>query len=192
MEARIGKLVYSMMVSLDGFIETPERSLDWVRIDEELHTFVNDQVRREAAFLYGRRLYEVMAAYWPTADEDPNAPAFEVDFARIWKRKPKVVFSKTLPSVAWNSRLVREGAVDEVSRLKQSAEADLEIGGPNLASTMIQHDLVDEFGLFLQPVVLGAGTPFFPPLGTRIDLRLLESRTFRSGVTYVRYERSAR
>src|SRR6266516_6413215 len=94
-----GRVIYSMNVSLDGFVETTDRGLDWVIVDEELHTFFNDQARETGAFVYGRRMYEVMADYWPTADENPSAPEYEVDFARIWKRVPKVVFSKTLEHV---------------------------------------------------------------------------------------------
>ena len=104
------KVIYWMSVSLDGFIETPNRELDWVIVDEELHTFFNDQAREMGAFLYGRRTYEIMVDYWPTADTNPSAPEHEVEFARIWKNMPKIVFSKTLDKVEWNSRLVRDDA----------------------------------------------------------------------------------
>src|SRR5437879_468129 len=101
------KLTYTMMVSLDGFIEGPDPELDWVLIDEELHRFANDQARAAEVFIYGRRMYEVMAGYWPAADADPEAPDYVVEYARIWQAKPKVVFSKTLGEVTHNSRLVR-------------------------------------------------------------------------------------
>ena len=184
------KVIYSMMVSLDGFIEGTKRNLDWHIIDEELHTFANDQAREAGAFLYGRRLYEVMVDYWPTADTKPSAPGYEVEFARIWKDKPKIVFSKTLDKVQWNSRLVRDNIAGEITRLKQQPGEDLALGGANIASTVMQLGLIDEYRPIVHPVVLGGGTPFFPPLDTPIKLRLVETRTFESGVVYLRYQRA--
>ena len=183
------KLIYSMMVSLDGYIQTSNRKIDWVIIDEELHSFANEQAREEGVFLYGRRLYEVMVDYWPTADANPSAPGYVVEFARIWRDKPKIVFSATLDHVEWNSRLVRDNIADEVSRLKAQPGNDLSVGGAALASAMIGLGLVDEFRPIVQPVVLGGGTPFFPPLDSPINLRLLETRKFGSGVVYLRYQR---
>ncbi len=184
----MGRLVYSMSVSLDGFVETTDRSLDWVLIDEELHSFFNDEARSMSAFLYGRRMYELMSAYWPTADADPAAPPAIVGFARIWAPKPKVVFSSTLAEVSWNSRLVRDDAIDEVRRLKTEPGFDMDVGGPTTAAEFIRAGLVDEYGLAVHPVILGAGTPFFPPLEERLDLALIETRTFDSGVVFLRYE----
>ncbi|MCC7353301.1 MAG: dihydrofolate reductase [Anaerolineae bacterium] len=184
------KVIYSLIVSLDGFIETPNRSLDWHSIDEEIHSFVNAQVREMGAFLYGRRLYEVMASFWPTADTDPAAPAYEVEFARIWRDKPKIVFSKTLEKVEWNSRLVRDNIGQEVTRLKAQPGKDMGLGGANIASTFMRLGLIDEYRLYVHPVILGAGTPFFPALDKRINLRLVETHTFGSGVVYLRYQRA--
>ena len=184
----MGKLVYSMSVSLDGFVETPNRSLDWVLIDEELHSFFNDEAREMSAFLYGRRLYQLMVDYWPTAETDPSATPAMLEFARIWKDKLKIVFSRTLERVEWNSRLVRDDAAQEVARLKAQPGFDMSVGGPTLASTLIRAGLIDEYRLFVHPVILGAGTPFFPGLEDRIGLKLLETRTFDSGVIYLRYE----
>lgn len=184
----MGTLVCSMMVSLDGFVEGPNRELDWVAIDEELHTFASDQAREMGTFLYGRRLYEVMADFWPTADADPSAPDYIVEFARIWKDKPKIVFSKTLEKVEWNSRLVRDNIVEEITKLKEQPGRDMDLGDPNIASTLMQLGLVDEYRLLVHPVVLGGGTPFSPSLEHKITLRLVETRTFRSGVVYLRYQ----
>jgi dihydrofolate reductase len=178
-----------MSVSLDGFVETPDRSLDWVIVDEELHRFFNEQARETRTSLYGRRLYQLMAGYWPTADTDTSTPDYMVEFARLWKDKPKVVFSKTLDKVEWNSRLARGTVSEEIARLKEQPDNDMELGGPNLAATFARLDLIDEYRLFVQPVVLGAGTPFFPPMDDKIDLRLVETKTFGSGVVYLRYER---
>jgi dihydrofolate reductase len=184
----MGKLTYSMSISLDGFVETPSRSLDWVQVDEELHAFFNDEARAMSASLYGRRLYELMVDYWPTAENDPSATPAMLEFAGIWKALPKIVFSRTLQRVDWNSRLVREDAAAEVARLKAQPGFDMDVGGPTLAATLIRAGLIDEYHLFVHPVILGAGTPFFPELADRIGLKLLETRTFGSGVVYLRYE----
>ena len=183
----MGRLIYSMSVSLDGFVETPSRSLDWVQVDEELHAFFNDEAREMRAFLYGRRMYELMSDYWPTAEDDPAATPAMLEFARIWKEKPKVVFSRSLETAEWNSRLVRDDAVHEVSRLKTQPGFDMDVGGPTTAAPLIRAGLIDEYHLFVQPMILGAGTPFFPGLDDRLRLKLLETRTFRSGVVYLRY-----
>jgi len=180
------KLIYSMMVSLDDFIEGPDRELDWVSIDEELHQFANDQQREIDTILYGRRMYEVMS-YWETADTNLSSSAHELEFARIWKPIPKIVFSKTLEQVQGNARLVRDNIAGEVARLKAQPGKALEISGPTIASTVIQLGLVDEYRLFVQPVILGSGTPFFPPLAGKINLQLVETRWFSSGVVYLRY-----
>ena len=183
----MGKLIYSMSISLDGFVESTSRSLDWVQVDEELHTFFNDQSREISASLYGRRMYELMFGYWPTAGADPAATPAEVEFAGIWNRIPRIVFSTTLDQVDPASRLVRSGAAEEVARLK-AQPGDMDVGGPTLASTLMRAGLIDEYRLFVHPMILGAGTPFFAAMDTRIPLRLLETHTFSSGVVYLRYE----
>ncbi len=183
------KVIYSMNVSLDGFIEGPNRELDWSTPDEELHRFWNDQAREMGTFLYGRRLYELMAEYWPTADANPSAPEHVVEFARIWRDMPKIVFSTTLEKVDWNSRLVRGNIAEEVTKLKAQPGKDMDVGGPTLASTFMRLGLIDEYRPVVHPVVLGGGTPFFPALDNPISLRLVETRTFGSGVVYLRYQR---
>ncbi len=185
-----GRLVYSMSVSLDGFAAAPDGSLDWVIVDEELHAFFNEESRSSDTFLYGRRMYEEMAAYWPTAEADPAATPTMVEFARIWRETPKVVFSRSLAEADHASRLVRDDAVDEVARLKAQG-LDMDVGGPTLAGALLRAGLVDEVRLFLNPVVLGAGLPFLPSLDRPVGLRLLETRTFASGVVWLRYEVTA-
>ena len=180
------KVIYSMGVSLDGFIAGPGGEIDWSAPDEELHRFHNQQTRETGAHLLGRRLYEVMT-YWETAEENPSLPEHELEFARIWKDLPKIVFSKTLEKVEGNARLVRDGIAEEVAKLKEQPGKDLAVGGAGLASTLIKLSLVDEYRLFVSPVLLGGGTPYFPPLEERIDLELVETRTFGSRVLYVRY-----
>jgi dihydrofolate reductase len=185
------KLIYSMGVSLDGFIAGPDGEIDWSAPDEELHRFHNQQTRELGAHLCGRRLYEVMT-YWETADENPSAAEYELEFARIWKNLPKIVFSTTLEQVEGNARLVRGGVAEEVAKLKEQPGKDLAVGGAGLASTLIKLGLVDEYRLFLSPVVLGGGTPYFPGLDERINLELVETQTFGSRVVYARYRKNPR
>jgi dihydrofolate reductase len=190
MEREMRKLIYSMMVSLDGFIEGPNRKLDWHIVDEELHTYINDQQSAIGAYLYGRRIYEGMVDFWPTADANPLAPEYVLEFARIWKKMPKIVFSKTLEGVEGNATLVREVSAEAVRALKLQPGRDLAVGGAGLASTFMRLGLIDEYGLFVHPVILGRGTPLFPALVNTINLRLIETRTFGSGVVYLRYQRA--
>jgi dihydrofolate reductase len=138
--------------------------------------------------LYGRRLYENMAAYWPTADEDPSAPEHELAYARIWKSTPKIVFSKTIDQVRWNSRLVRGNIAGEVNHLKEQPGKDLSVGGAELAATFIKLGLIDEYWLYIHPIILGGGKPMFGQLNDRINLQLIETRTFGSGVVLLRYQ----
>ncbi len=157
--------------------------------DEELHRFHNEQTRATGVHLCGRRLYETMR-YWETAHEDPAAPDYELEFARIWQALPKIVFSTTLETVEGNASLRKDGLAEVVAELKRQPGKDLAVGGAGLAASCIELGLVDEFRLFVYPVVLGAGTPFFPALDTRIDLELVETRTFGSRVVYMRYQRA--
>ena len=183
------KIIYSMLMSLDGFIARPNGELDWALVDEELHTFFNERERDVDTHLYGRRMYEIMVDFWPTADDDPAAPAFVADYARIWKDMPKVVFSTSLEHVAWNSRLVRGDISGEVATLKAQPGKDLGLGGANLAETFMRLGLIDAFHVYLNPVVLGRGTPMFPISDDTVRLRLVETRTFSSGVVYLHYHR---
>ena len=183
------KLVYSMGVSLDGFIAGPGGEIDWSAPDEELHRFHNQQMRETGAHLCGRRLYEVMT-YWETADENPSISEYEREFAQIWKDTPKIVFSKSLEKVEGNARLVTDNAAQEVAKLKEQPGKDLAVGGAGLASTFMKLGLIDEFRLFVSPVVLGGGTPYFPALDERINTELIETRTFGSRVVYLRYRRA--
>lgn len=177
----MGKLIYSLNVSLDGFTETPDHSLDWATVDEELHAWFNDQARTLDASLYGRRMYELMADYWPTAEADPSAADVEREFARIWKPMPKIVFSSSLEHVEHNARLVHGEVGKVLEDLRREFDGDLDVGGPNLAGQFVRRGLVDEYRLVVHPVVLGAGTPFWPELDAPLRLRLVETQTFASG-----------
>jgi dihydrofolate reductase len=181
------KLIYSMTVSLDGYIAGPDGTIDWTVPDEELFLFHTQHIQETGVHLCGRRLYEAMV-YWETAEESPLV-AEHVKFAQIWKALPKVVFSTTLESVVGNTRLAREGVGEEVSRLKEQPGRDIAVGGAGLARACMKLDLIDEWRLFVSPVLLGGGTPYFTPLEKGIDLELLETRTFGSRVVYLRYMR---
>jgi dihydrofolate reductase len=183
------KLIFSMGVSLDGFIVGPDGKFDWSAPDEELHRFHNQQTRELGAELCGRRLYQEML-YWETADQDPSASEYVLEFARLWQGLPKIVFSRTLERVEGNARLATGGVAEEVARLKEQPGKDLAVGGAGLASSLIELGLVDEFRLFVSPVVLGGGTRYIPALDERINLELVETRPFGSRVVYLRYRRS--
>lgn len=185
----MGKLIYSMGVSLDGYIAGPSGEIDWAAPDEELHRFHNQQARETAAHFFGRRLYDTMR-YWDTADQDESLGETEREFAQIFKATPKVVFSKTLDAVEGNATLRRDVIPSEIAALKQQAAKNLAVGGAGLAGAFTQLGLIDEYHLFVSPVVLGGGTPYFPPLENRIELELLEARKFGSRVLYLRYERT--
>jgi dihydrofolate reductase len=189
-EAAMGKLSFSMSVSLDGFVAGPGDDIGWGVPDEEQHRFHNEQVGELGAHLLGRRLYETMV-YWETADQDPALGQTQLEFARLWQELPKVVFSTTLDKVEGNTRLASDGLAEEVARLKEETAKDIAVGGARLASACIEQGLVDVYHLFVNPVVLGAGTPYFPPLAARIELELVETRTFGSRVVYMRYARPA-
>jgi dihydrofolate reductase len=181
-------VIYSMSVSLDGFIADPDGDIAWTAPDEELFRFHVQQTRQTGAHLLGRRLYEEMLV-WETPEgrwSDPDA----LEFARIWQAIPKVVFSTTLVQVQGNARLARDDIAGKVAGLKEApGEGVVAVGGAGLAATLIKLDLIDEDRLFVKPVVLGGGTPYFPPLAAAIELELLETRTFGSRVVYLRYRR---
>jgi dihydrofolate reductase len=183
------KVIYASGVSLDGFIAGPDGEIDWSAPDEELHRFHNQQAQELGAHFCGRRLYEEML-YWETVEENPSAGETELEFARIWQKLPKIVFSNTLEEVEGNARLATEGVAEEVAELKQQPGKDLAVGGAGLARTFIELGLVDEYQLFVSPSVLGGGTPFFPAVEQRIDLELVETRTFGSRVVYLRYRQT--
>jgi len=181
-------LVYSMGVSLDGFIAGPGGDISWTMPSEELHLFHNRLAEATDLHLCGRRLYETMLVWETWEEEMPEAGAAELEFAPLWRAMPKLVFSKTLTSVEGsNTQLTSGDVVETVRELKAKDDAQIAIGGATLAADLIRAGLVDEYRLFVYPVVLGAGTPFFPPLEAPIDLELVETRDFGSRVTHLRY-----
>jgi dihydrofolate reductase len=183
------KIVLMMSVSLDGFMEGPNRELDWHMVDDEVHRHFNEQLGAMGAFLNGRVMYEGMAGFWPTADSDPSSTGPMVEFARIWRDMPKIVYSTTLERADWNTTVVRDVVVEEVMELKAQPGGDLALGGADLAASFMRHDLIDEYRLYVHPVVIGTGKRLFPS-DTRVDLRLVETRPFGNGVVLLRYRRS--
>lgn len=188
----MGIVIYSMGVSLDGFMDSPGREIGWSAPDDEVHRFANEQAAATSGSLYRRQLYEVMAGYWPSVPGNPEAPQVEQEFAAIWLATPRLVFSRTLSSVGWNSRLATEDMTSEVRRFQAETGGDLDCGGADLAAQLIRLGLVDEFRLLVYPVVLGAGRPFFPLLDAAIKVQLVETRRFdASGVVHLRYRKLA-
>jgi dihydrofolate reductase len=181
-------VIYSMSVSLDGFIAGPGGDISWSPPDEERFRFHVEQTREIGVELMGRGLYESMLVWG--RPEAPRSSADELEFARIWNAIPKVVFSTTLERVEGNARLAGTDVASEVARLREEpGEGVVSVGGAGLASTLIKANLIDEYRLFVDPVVLGGGTSYFSPLEAAIELELLETRTFGSRVVYLRYRR---
>jgi dihydrofolate reductase len=179
------RLIYSMTVSLDGFVAGPDGAIDWAAPDRELFAFHTQRVAETSVQLCGRRLYEAML-YWETVQES-SLPEEHVEFARIWKALPKVVFSTTLESVVGNARLARGGVGEEVARLKEQPGKDIAVGGAGLARSCMELGLIDEWRLFVSPVLLGGGTPYFPPLEETINLELVDTQTFGARVVCLCY-----
>lgn len=181
------KVIFMMQVSLDGFFEGPEHDLSWHLVDDELHRHFNDELRTMGAFLDGRVTYQLMADFWPTADQDPSSPAPMAEFAGIWRDMPKIVYSRTLTSAAWDTEVVHDVVADEVARLKEQPGGDLALGGANLAGSFRRLGLIDEYRIYVHPVLIGRGQALFQETDAVTPLRLQESRTFGNGVVLLRY-----
>ncbi len=182
----MAKLIYSAITSLDGYAADEEGNFDWAAPDEEVHSFVNELERPVGTYLYGRRMYEVMS-YWETADAAADLPPFVRDFAEIWQAADKIVYSRTLEMVSTaRTRIEQDFEAEAVRQMKESAGRDITVGGPDLAGQAIKAGLVDEFQLFVSPVVVGGGKQFLPN-DVRVKLELLDVRRFGTGVVYLRY-----
>lgn len=183
------KIILMMSVSIDGFFEGLDRDISWHLVDEELHSHFNEQCRAMGAFLDGRITHELMADFWPTADQDPASTQAMVEFSRIWRDMPKYVFSRTLDSADWNTTVVRGVIPEQILELKAQPGGDLALGGANLAATFMRHDLIDEYRIYVHPVVLGQGNPLFQSPDVRMNLKHVGTRTFGNGVVLLHYER---
>jgi len=182
----VRSVTYSMSTSLDGYIVGPDGTFDWPGLDEEVLRFWNDEIRGVGVHLMGRRLYETML-YWETADQ-ASLDDVQLEWAGLWNPLPKVVFSSTLSAVQGSARLASGGVAEEIERLRaEPGEGDIAIGGATLAAEVAALGLIDEYQAMVYPVLVGGGIPFFPRRERRVDLELVETRTFNSGVVYLRY-----
>jgi dihydrofolate reductase len=182
----MAKLIYSAITSLDGYVADEDGNFDWAEPDEEVHAFVNDLERRVGTNLYGRRMYEVMAA-WEEMGTDGDDPPVLRDYAEIWRSADKVVYSTTLRTVSSErTRIEPDFDADAVRQLKASADRDISVGGPGLAAHAIRAGLVDEFQMFVSPVVVGGGTRALPDhVATKLEL--VDERRFGNGVVYLHH-----
>jgi dihydrofolate reductase len=181
----MAKLIYSAISSLDGYVADEGGNFDWAAPDEEVHTFVNDLERRVGTYLYGRRMYEVMAP-WETMDT-AEEPSFIGDYAEIWRAADKIVYSRTQETASSaRTRIERVFDPEAVRQMKASSERDISVGGPDLAAQATRAGLVDEFHLFLTPIVVGGGTRSLPD-DVRVRLELLDERRFDNGVVHLHH-----
>lgn len=180
-------VTFSMSASVDGYIVGPDGRFDWTAPDPEVFRFWIEDIRRVDVHVLGRRLYETML-YWESADENPSLDDDERVWTALWKPLPKVVFSTTLTEVQGTARLASGGLADEIARLRaEPGEGEIAIGGATLAAQVAALDLIDEYRVMVHPVLVGGGIPLFPRADRRVDLELLETRTFDSGVVFLRY-----
>jgi dihydrofolate reductase len=181
------RVTYSMGISLDGYIVGPDGKFDWAPPDPDVFRFWIEEIRGVGVHLMGRRLYETML-YWETAEQESSLDEAEQEWAALWKPLPKVVFSSTLSTVQGNARLASGGLAEEIERLRaEPGEGEIAIGGATLAAEAAALDLIDEYRAVVHPVLVGGGIPYFPRRERRVDLELVETRTFRSKVVYLRY-----
>jgi dihydrofolate reductase len=183
----MGKLIYSTITSLDGYVEDKDGNFDWAAPDEEVFSYINDLERRVGTYLYGRRMYETMV-YWETARTLPDQSPAAQDFTKIWQAAEKIVYSKTLPAISSvKTRIERHFDAEAVREIKVTAEGDVTVGGSDLAAQALRFGLVDEVSLFVNPVTVGGGKPALPK-DFHLNLELKDLCRFESGVVYLRYD----
>jgi dihydrofolate reductase len=180
------KIIFQMLISLDGFFEGPEHEIDWHNVDDEFNEYANDFLNSVDTLLFGRVTYQMMASYWPTPSAKTNDPIV----AGKMNHLAKIVFSKTLDKVEWeNTKLVKGNFTEEIAKLKQQPGKDLAIfGSSDLAVTLIQNNLIDEFHILVNPIVMGRGKSLFEGIPGRLKLKLLKTKTFRSGNVLLYYQ----
>ncbi len=180
------KIIYAQLASLDGYIEDKDGKIDWTKPGEELHRHFNELEKNLDINFYGREMSEAMD-FWLTADQNPDLKDYEHEYARLWRDTQRIVFSKTLEKVEGNTRIEREVDPEEIIKLKNQPGKDMTVGGADLASTFIKHGLIDEYRVYIHPVVLGSGKPMFP-INKKLDLKFIESKTFSGNVVMLRYK----
>ncbi|MFG3226124.1 dihydrofolate reductase family protein [Kitasatospora sp. NPDC048194] len=179
-----------MSMSLDGYFEGPEHDISWHFVDDEVHSYVNRRLARMSGFVSGRRTHELMADYWPSADQDPGTSRPVAEFAALWRTMPKTVFSRTLDHADWNTTVVREVTPASIAALTAGPGGDLALSGAELVASFLAQDLVDGYHLLVHPVVLGRGRHLFSPTDRPLPVTLTDTRRFTNGVTLLEYARS--
>ena len=184
------KVILSNMVTLDGFFEGPNKELDWHIVDEEFNKYAIDLLSNVDALLFGRVTYQLMADYWPAEATNTSTSKDDLEIADKMNNLSKIVFSKTLQEVKWNnSRLVKENIAEEISKVKQQPGKDMVIfGSGSIVSTFMQHGLIDEYRIIVNPIVLGNGNPLFKGINGKQNLKLLNTKVFDSGLVILFYE----
>ena len=182
----MARLIYSTIASLDGYIADEDGRFDWAEPDEEVHTFINDRERAVGTYLLGRRTYEVLA-YWDDPSAFDEQPTYVQEFAAIWQAADKIVYSRTLETARTErTRIARDFDPEAIRQLKAQSDRDVTVGGPELAAQAVRADLVDEYQVFVVPVLVGAGKQFLPS-GGRVELELLDERRFGNGTVFLHY-----
>lgn len=188
--SNVRKVIYSQMVSLDGYIEGVQQEIDWSAPDEELFQYIMKQEEQIDTHLYGRKTYQNMLSYWPIVEENKEATEQEIAYAQIWKKVDKIVFSRSLTELEGKARLVRDDIAETIAELKGRKGDHLSLGGANLASTFMKLNLIDEYQLYVHPIILGGGTRLLKEMEDKQKLQLAEVVPFASGVVWLRYLRS--
>lgn len=184
------KVIFQMMVSLDGFIEGPKQDLSWHLVDDEFNKYAIDLLHSIDTIIFGRIAYELFESFWPAAMTDPSTTPDNLDIANQMNDMHKIVFSKTMEKVEWkNSKLIQQLVPEEITKMKQQEGKDMVIfGGAGIAQSFMRHELIDEYRIMVNPIILGKGKPLFEDMTHRMNLKLMKTRTFNSGVVMLVYE----
>lgn len=186
----MGRIVYDLSVSLDGRVESPEGSLDWVAVDAETHALFNDAARAMSAFLLGRRTYDLLQAFWPSADAEPGVEPVIADFADIWRRKPKHVFTRTADVADPTVTVEREVTRERIEQIRHQHGGDLSVGGADVAASFMRLGLVDRLVMYVNPAILGGGRRYLAP-GIGFSVKLGDATTLPSGIARLVYDVTA-
>lgn len=184
------KVIFQMMVSLDGFIEGPKQDLSWHLVDDEFNKYAIDLLHSIDTIIFGRIAYELFESFWPAAITDPSTTPDNLEIANQINDMHKIVFSKTIEKVEWkNSKLIQQLVPEEITQMKQQEGKDMVIfGGAGIAQSFMRHELIDEYRIMVNPIILGKGKPLFEDMTHRMNLKLIKTRTFNSGVVMLVYE----